>query len=109
MKNKFILPALMFIGFTFGTMVSNAQSNSTDSKATNSTEISTPSTELLASNVEPKSSVAENTSTEVKKQKATKPMKKDWDDRTLMGKILIITGGIIFGIICLLYGTVTVG
>jgi len=108
MKNKLILIVLMVLGLTFGALTSKAQSTPTPSPTSQTAELNAPTDELLASTVETKTTVSDNP-TVTEKQKPLKPKKKDWEDRTLLGKILIVTGAAIFVVICVLYGTVSVG
>jgi F420-0:gamma-glutamyl ligase-like protein len=107
MKNKIVYPALMVLGLLFGTLSSKAQTTTPLAASSPTTELSTSSSNLMASNVETKTNFSEKTI--VKKQKASKPTKKEWEDRTLVGKILIIIGGVLFAAICVMYGTVSVG
>ncbi len=108
MKKQITLTVLMFLGLTFGTIESKAQTTSTPSKTPQTTELSAPTNNLMASAVESKVTVTEKSSVNAK-QKPNKTSKKDWEDRSLAGKILIVTAGAIFVVLCIMYGTVTVG
>jgi len=109
MKNKFLYPTLMVIGLAFGSLSSKAQTTAPLATSAPTTELNSANNNLMASNVEPASVNPENLITKVKNQKANKPMKKQWGERTLAGKVLIITGGVLFALICIAYGTVSVG
>jgi len=108
MKNKIIYPVLMVLGLAFGSLFTKVQTTAPLSISTPTTDLNASTNNLMASKVVPTSGNSENLITKVKKQKANKPMQKEWDDRTLLGKILIITGGVIFATICVMFGTVRV-
>ena len=109
MKINIILPVLMVLGLTFGATASKARSTSSHSKTSETTELSTATNNLTASTVESKSTLTENSSVVTKTQKPHHPKKKDWEERTLVGKILIVTGTAIFVVLCIMFGTVSVG
>ena len=73
---------------------------------TEATDVAVANDDELASVVDAKASVSKDAT--AKKSAEKKPWKK-WKDRTVAGKILVGVGMGIFIILCLLFGTVSVG
>lgn len=98
----------MFLGLTFASYGSKAQTNSTSSPTSQTEEVSAKTDNLLASAVETTTTFSDNSSV-IKKSQNPRHPKKEWQDRTLGGKILVVVGGTFFVILCLMFGTVSVG
>jgi hypothetical protein len=100
MKN-FTLIALFLFGLTFA------------SHANTTVEISTPfqTTETSVSDNGSNTTVAQTNSSDESSfdAKKKKKRKKSFRDRSLAGKILIIVGVAVFAVLCLLFGTVSIG
>ena len=98
--------------FVFGlTIVSNAQTTSQVATTFQNTEARVVNDNLLTSNLDAKNVVLNDSNLDAKSQNA-KPHKrgsKKFKDRTLAGKILIVTGVSVFVVLCLMFGTVSVG
>lgn len=109
MNRKIILPALMVLGLSFACIASEAKTSSLSTRTSPTTELSKSDNTLTVSTAEANTTVSENSSVINEKQKPVRPNKKAWEDRTLAGKILIVTGGVIFVILALMFGTVSVG
>lgn len=99
MKNK-IFSLIALFGLSFATF---AQTN-TPVIPVNTVPVAVDNSTVIT-NV-----LTENTSEEAADVTDTKDTKrKSWSDRNLAGKILIIVGGTVFVVLCVLFGTVSVG
>jgi hypothetical protein len=94
----FSLIALLLFAFTFS------------SNANTSIEIATPY-QSVTNVVDDNSTVttSDNSSSEDASAKKKKKRKKNFKDRSIAGKILIIAGVAVFAVLCLLFGTVSIG
>lgn len=87
------------------TTVSNAQIGSEMRTASQNTEARTLENNLVASAVNIKTTTSNDFALAQKPKKGWKKFK----DRTLAGKILVCAGVGAFALLCLMYGTVSVG
>lgn len=103
---KFTWIALIVCGLA---VASHAQTSSKSETTSQNTEVKVSDDNLLASTVDSKTTVSDNSTLNPTQQKAEAKKWKKWKNRTLAGKILICTGVGVFVVLCLMFGTVSVG
>ena len=104
------------------TVASNAQNSSETEIASANTEAKVLNNDLSASVVgtQTRASILENnlsvstvgaasTVTKDAPLKTSQKKWKKWKDKTIAGKVLVVVGGTVFIVLCLLFGTVSVG
>jgi hypothetical protein len=99
---KLTLIALFLCGLTFA---SNATSNLNIVPVIQNIEAKVTDNALTTSTVNNSTSTSDDAAYNAKHKKK----KKSFKDRSIAGKVLIIAGVAVFAVLCLLFGTVTIG
>ena|ERR1035437_9389102 len=91
------------------TVLVPAQTNSKNGEISNNTEAAVPENTIQASVSETKTEVSTHAVSNLKQKKEKASMMKKWKDRSIVGKVLIIGGVAVFVVLCVMFGTVSVG